>query len=99
MKGRRNYKAKDLKAIFGFKPLIEDRRSLIISSEDIEPTEFGSIRKAAKAIGVSEGYAKKNGRNLFKDANAFFHKVMLTLSHIKCLIVISKRDLTRLIRE
>ena len=54
---------KDLKAMFGFKPLY-DRRSLIISSEAMEPTEFVSMRRAAKAIGVSEGsirYAKKSG--------------------------------------
>ena len=47
--------------MFGLKPLY-DRRSLIVSSEDMEPTEFGSMRRTAKAIGVNEGsvrYAKK----------------------------------------
>ena len=39
--------------MFGFKHLY-DRRSLITSSEDMEPTESGSMRKAAKAIGISE---------------------------------------------
>ena len=63
-KGRDKYKEKDLKEMhmFGIKPLY-DRRSLVISSKDMEPCEFGSMRKAAKATGVSEGsirYAKKN---------------------------------------
>ena len=31
-----------------------DRRTLIISSEDMEPTKVDSMRKAAKAIGVGE---------------------------------------------
>ena len=36
-KGRDNYKLKELKAKFGFKPMY-DRRTLVISSEDMEPT-------------------------------------------------------------
>ena len=71
-KGRSNCKSNDLKAMFGFKPLY-DRRSLVISSKGMEPTEFGSMRKAAKAIGMSKRsikYAKKNGKNFLKDANA-----------------------------
>ena len=72
-KGKSNYKLKDLKAMFGFKPLY-DRRSLVISSKDMEPTESGSVRKAAKAIGVSEGsirYAEKNGN--FKERSHQFN--------------------------
>ena len=71
-KGKSNYKSKDLKAVFNFKPLY-DRRSLVISSEDMEPTEFTSMMKAAKAIAVNEGsirYTKKNGKNILKDKNA-----------------------------
>ena len=52
--GRNDYKLKELKAIFGFKPMY-DRRTLIISSGDMEPTEFDFIRKGAKAIGIGEG--------------------------------------------
>ena len=64
--------------MFGFKPLY-DRRSLVIHSEDMDPTEFTSMMKAAKAIGVSEGsirYTKKNGKDFLKDKNAevFFIK-------------------------
>ena len=45
----------------------------------MEPTEFGSIRKAAKATDISEGSirdAKKNGKNFLKDADVkvFFIK-------------------------
>ena len=70
-KRRNNYKAKDLKELFGFKVLY-NRRSSVICSKDMEPTEFGSMRKAAKAIGMSEGsigYAKKNGKNFLKDVH------------------------------
>ena len=47
-----------------------DRRTLVISSNDMEPTEFDSMRKPAKAISVGEGairYAKNNRRDFFKD--------------------------------
>ena len=40
-KGRNDYKLKDLKAKFGFKPMY-DRRTAVISSEDMEPTTFNS---------------------------------------------------------
>ena len=68
-KGKNDYKLKDLKAKFGFKPMY-DRRTLITSSKDKEPTEFDSMRKAAEAIGVVERvirYARNNGRDFFKD--------------------------------
>ena len=38
----------------------------MVSSEDMETTTFGSMRKAAKAIGMGEGvikYTRNNGRN------------------------------------
>ena len=73
-KGRNDYKLKELKAKFGFKPMY-DRRELVISLEDMEPTTFDSLRKAAKAIGVSYGtlrYAKDKERNFVKkDAKIF----------------------------
>ena len=50
-KGRNNCKLKELKSKFGFKPMY-DRRTLAISSEDMEPTEFDSMRKSDKAIDV-----------------------------------------------
>ena len=68
-KGKNDCILKDIKAKFGFKPM-HDRRTLITFSEDMEPTEFDSMRKAAKAIGVVERvirYARNNGRDFFKD--------------------------------
>ena len=46
-----------------------DRRTLVISSKDMEPTEYQTMRKAAKATGVGEGvisYARNNGRDILK---------------------------------
>ena len=46
-----------------------DRRTLVISSEDMKPTTFHSLRKAAKAIGVSHSalrYAKNKERDFVK---------------------------------
>ena len=51
-KGRNNYKLKELKDKFGFEPTY-DRRMLVISSEDIKPKTFDSLKKASKATGVS----------------------------------------------
>ena len=67
-KGRNEYKLKDLKAKFGFKPMY-DRCTLMISSEYLEPTTFDSLRKASEAIGISYGvltYAKNKERNFVK---------------------------------
>ena len=67
-KARNDYKLKELKAKFGFKPMY-DRRMLVISSEDMKPTTFDSLRKAAKAIDVTYGtlrYAKDKERNFVK---------------------------------
>ena len=38
IKGRNDYELKELKATFGFKPMY-DRKTLVISSEDMEPTD------------------------------------------------------------
>ena len=51
-KGGNNYKLKELKDKSGFKPRY-DRRTLVISSRDMEPKTFDSLRKASKATGVS----------------------------------------------
>ena len=56
------------KAKFVFKPMY-DRRMLVISSKDMETTTFDSLRKAAKAIGVSFGalrYAKNKEKDFVK---------------------------------
>ena len=68
-KERKDYKLKRLKAKFGFKPMC-DRRTLVISSEDMDgTTTFDSLRKAAKAFGVSHGalrYVKSKERDFVK---------------------------------
>ena len=46
-----------------------DRRVLVISLEDMEPTTLDSLRKATKAISVTYGtliYAKNKERNFVK---------------------------------
>ena len=74
-KGRNEYKLKDLKAKFGFKPMY-DRRTLTISSKDLEPTTFDSLRKASKATGISYGvliYAKNKERNFVKSNEKIYY--------------------------
>ena len=57
--------SKDLKAMFGFKPL-KVRIVLVVSSEGMEATTFSSMRETMKAIGMGEKvirYTKNNGRD------------------------------------
>ena len=64
-KGRNNYKLRDLKAMFGFKPTITGS-PVTISSNELEPTRFDSMSKASTSTGipyVTLLYAKKNSRN------------------------------------
>ena len=61
-KGRNNYKLADLKAMFGFKPMITGS-PVTISSDG---TRFDSMSKASTSTGipyVTLLYAKKNSRN------------------------------------
>ena len=44
--GRNNYKLRDLKAIFGFKPMITGS-PVMISSDEMEPMRFDSMSKAS----------------------------------------------------
>ena len=65
---RNDYTLKDLKAMFGFKPLV-DRRKLVVSAKDMEPTTFDSMGKATKVLGVGEQvirYIKEKNRDSFK---------------------------------
>ena len=45
-KGRNNYKLRDLKAMFGFKPMITGS-PVTISSNELEPARFNSMSKAS----------------------------------------------------
>ena len=64
-KGMNNYKLRDLKAMFGFKPMITGS-PVTISSDELEPTRFDSMSKASTSMGipyVTLLYAKKNSRH------------------------------------
>ena len=63
--GRNNYKLKDLKAMFGFKPMITGS-PVTISSDRTEPTRFDSMSKASTSTGIPYStllYAKKNSKS------------------------------------
>ena len=63
--GRNNYKLKDLKAMFGFKPMITGS-PVTISSNGLEPTRFDSMSKASTSTGIPYAtllYAKKNSKS------------------------------------
>ena len=63
--GRNNYKLKDLKAMFGFKPMITGS-PVTISSDGTEPTRFNSMSKASTSTGIPYStllYAKKNSKS------------------------------------
>ena len=50
-KGRNNYKLKNLKAMFGFKPMITGS-PVTISSDGMKPTRFDSLSKASTSTGI-----------------------------------------------
>ena len=67
-KGRNNYKLRELKAMFGFKPMITGS-PVTISSDELEPTRFDSISKASTSTGIpyiTFLYAKKNSKDRVK---------------------------------
>ena len=97
-KGRNNYKLRDLKAMFGFKPMITGS-PVTISSDGTEPTRFDSMSKASTSTGipyVALLYAKKNSRNRVrsngKEYTIIYHQ-------LKCHTVISKTKLMNLTQE
>ena len=63
-KGRNSYKLKDLKAMFGFKPMITGS-PVTISSDGMEPTRFNSLSKATTSTGIPYAtlYAKNNSKS------------------------------------
>ena len=63
--GRNNYKLKDLKAMFEFKPMITGS-PVMISSDRAEPTRLDSMSKASTSTGIPYAtliYAKKNSKS------------------------------------
>ena len=64
-KRRNNYKLRDFKPMFGFKPMITGF-PVTISSNELEPMRFDSMSKASTSTGipyVTLLYAKRNSRN------------------------------------
>ena len=91
-KGRNNYKLADLKAMFGFKPMITGS-PVTISSNQMEPTRFDSISKASTSTGipyVTLLYAKKNSRNRVRSNGKEYTKIY---HYLKCHIVNSRGKL------
>ena len=67
-KRRNNYKLRDLKAMFGFKPMITGS-PVMISSNKLEPKRFDSMSKASTSTGIpyiALLYAKKNSKDRIK---------------------------------
>ena len=56
-KGRNNYKLRDLKAMFGFKPMVTGS-PVTISSDELEPMRFSTGIPYVTLL-----YAKKNSRH------------------------------------
>ena len=67
-KRRNKYKLRDLKAMFGFEPMITGS-PVTISSDELEPMRFDSISKASTSTGISYItllYARKNSKDRVK---------------------------------
>ena len=81
-KGRNNYKLKDLKAMFGFKPMITGS-PVTISSNGTEPVRFNSMSKA-EAFGIPYAtllYAKKNSKSrIHSNGKAYVIKFITSLN-------------------
>ena len=91
--GRNNYKLKDLKAMFGFKPMITVS-SGTISSDGTEPMRFNSMSKASTSTGIPYAtllYAKKNSRNRVRSMKK---NMSLNLSLVKMPHINFKRKAT-----
>ena len=75
-KRRNDYKLRDLKAMFGFKPIITGS-PVMISSDGMEPMRFNSISKASTSTGIPYCtllYIKKNSKDrVRKEFTIIFH--------------------------
>ena len=76
-KGRNNCKLRDLKAMFGFKPMITGS-PVTISADGLEPTRFDSMSKASTSTGipyVTLIHAKKNSKEGASGVQEHSHRV------------------------
>ena len=67
-KGRNNYKLKELKVMFGFKPMVLSS-PITISQSGEEPTMFDSISKASTSTGIPYStllYAKRRSKSVIQ---------------------------------
>ena len=90
-KGRNNYRLEDLKAMFGFKPMITGS-PVTISSNGMEPMRFDSMSKASTSMGIpyiTLLYAKKNSRHRVRSSGKEY---MIIYHQLKCHTVISNRE-------
>ena len=79
-KGRNNYKLKELKAMFGFRPMVIGSQ-ITISLDDGEPTVHDTISKASTSTGIPYStllYAKKKSKSM--------NPVIVKSSGKKCVI-------------
>ena len=68
-KERNDYSLKEMKAVFN--PLKVDRKALVVSLQDKEPTEFHSMMEASFGIGERViRYARNNGRDFLRNSRA-----------------------------
>ena len=91
-KGRNSYKFRDLKAMFGFKPMVTGS-PVTISSNQLEPMRFDSMSKASTSTGIpyiTLLYAKKNSRHRVRSNG----KEYTIIYHwLKCHIVVLRGKL------
>ena len=90
-KRRNSYKLRDLKAMFGFKPMITGS-PVTISSNELEPTRFDSMLKASTSTGIQYVtllYAKKNSRHQVRSNGKEYH---IIYHQLKCHTVISNGE-------
>ena len=76
-KGRNIYKLRDLKAMFGCKPMITGS-PVTISSYGLEPTRFDSMSKASTSMGipyVTLIHAEKNSKEGSPGVQEHSHRV------------------------
>ena len=94
-KGRNNYKLKDLKAMFGFKPMITGSPVMISAmqgpySDELELRRFDSMSKVSTSTGipyVTLLYAKRNSKDRVKsnekEYSIIFHQLKMPHSNFK----------------
>ena len=66
--GRNQYRLKELKAMFGFKPLLT-KSPLTLSSDSLQPTRYDSMSQASMSTGIPYAtllYIKRNSKPSFK---------------------------------